>query len=247
VSDPVPHLLADLRDNILTLTLTLNRPEKRNALSQELVDHWADELIRARTDEDVHVVVVTGAGSAFCSGSDLQLLRSRNRKGGAREYVHKVAYAMEALDKPVLAAINGPAVGAGLGMALMVDYRLMADTARVAESYISVGIIPGDGDTYYLPKLIGVAQALRLMWTGEFVTAQRALELGLVDEVVPAAELITATMELASKIARGPQAVVRRTERAVYESLRVDLRTALDLVEAHQAAISAERERKPDA
>ncbi|MEN3273066.1 MAG: hypothetical protein V7636_1827 [Actinomycetota bacterium] len=132
-------------------TLRLNRPERKNAFTLEMVDRWAELLVQAKRDPDVRVLVLTGTGDAFCSGVDLE---HRNdgmpatalaRKQVLSERVHRIPLAMEDLDKPVIAAINGTAVGAGLDMALMCDIRIMARSARLAEGYIRVGLVPGDG------------------------------------------------------------------------------------------------------
>src|SRR5688500_10012910 len=136
-------------------TILLNRPEAKNAFTLDMVDQWADALRAARTDPAVRVVVLTGAGDAFCSGIDLSLLEEVVEeplalKTRLMDRVHHVAHAVDALDKPIIAAVNGPAVGAGMDMALMCDIRLMKASARMAESYIRVGLVPGDGGCYYL-------------------------------------------------------------------------------------------------
>src|ERR687886_2636512 len=117
------------------------------------------------------------------------------------EVVHRVPLALEALDKPVIAALNGVAVAAGLDMALMCDLRYAAAGARLSEGYVKVGLIPGDGGTYFLPRLVGTAKALELLWTGDFIDAQEALRLGIVNRVLPAAELLPAVYDLAERLA----------------------------------------------
>lgn len=228
------------------LTITLNRPERKNAFTTTMMDGWAEALVRARTDPDVHVIVYTGAGDAFCAGGDVNEMDSRVAEGSVAvawkefifEHVHRVALALEDLDKPVIAAVNGAAVGAGMDLALMADLRLMSDTARMSEGYIKVGLVPGDGGAYYLPRLTGIPKALELFWTGDFITAQQAFELGIVNHVVPADRLMEETMALAGRIAEMPQLAVRMTKRAVYQSTRADLRTALDLISSHIAIVT---------
>jgi len=224
-------------------TIRLNRPERKNAFTLAMVDRWASLLVAARADPDVRVLVLVGTGDAFCSGVDLE---RRNegmpatplaRKQVLSDQVHRIALAMEDLDKPVIAAINGTAVGAGLDMALMCDMRIMARSARASEGYIRVGLVPGDGGCYYLPRLVGVAKALELLLTGDFIDADEAARIGLVNQVVDESELNDAVLALARKIADGPPVVVRMIKRATYQSLRTDLRTSLDLISSHTGVV----------
>jgi enoyl-CoA hydratase/carnithine racemase len=141
------------------------------------------------------------------------------------------------MDKPVIAMVNGAAVGAGMGMALMCDLRIAADAARFSTGYVRVGLVPGDGDTYFLPRLVGSARALELLWTADFVEAAEAERLGIVNRVVPGDRLAEETFALARRIADGPQIPIRMIKRLVYQSLRLDLRTHLDLVSSHMAVV----------
>ena len=224
-------------------TIRLNRPERKNAFTLAMVDQWAGLLGAARTDPDVRVLVLTGTGDAFCSGVDLERRHEGRpatalaRKQVLTDQVHRIALAMEDLDKPVIAAVNGTAVGAGLDMALMCDMRVMARSARVSEGYIRVGMVPGDGGCYYLPRLVGVAKALELLLTGDFIDADEAARIGLVNQVVDESELDDAVLALARKIADGPPVVVRMIKRATYQSLRTDLRTSLDLISSHTGVV----------
>ena len=224
-------------------TIRLNRPERKNAFTLSMVDQWAGLLAAARTDPDVRVLVLTGTGDAFCSGVDLERRNEGRpatalaRKQVLTDQVHRIALAMEDLDKPVIAAINGTAVGAGLDMALMCDMRIMVRSARVSEGYIRVGMVPGDGGCYYLPRLVGMAKALELLLTGDFVDADEAARIGLVNQVVDESELDDAVLALARKIADGPPVVVRMIKRATYQSLRTDLRTSLDLISSHTGVV----------
>jgi enoyl-CoA hydratase/carnithine racemase len=224
-------------------TIRLNRPERKNAFTLEMVDQWASLLAGARTDPDVRVLILVGTGDAFCSGVDLERRNEGRpatpleRKRVLTDHVHRIALAMEDLDKPVIAAINGTAVGAGLDMALMCDMRIMARSARASEGYIRVGLVPGDGGCYYLPRLVGVARALELLLTGDFIDADEAARIGLVNHVVDESELDNAVQALARKIADGPPVVVRMIKRATYQSLRTDLRTSLDLISSHTGVV----------
>jgi len=241
-------------------TILLNRPETKNAFTFAMIDEWAAALQSARTDPEVRVVVVTGAGNAFCSGVDLGEFAAEASdplavKSSLHDRIHRVAYALEDLDKPVIAAVNGAAVGAGMDMALMCDIRLLAMSARMSEGYIRVGLVPGDGGCYFLPRLVGMAKALELLWTGDFVDAEEALRLGIASYVYPDADFGASWRDFALRLAAQPPVNVRMIKRAAYQSARADLRTALDLISSHMAvvrstadsaeAMAAFRERRP--
>jgi len=226
-------------------TILLNRPHRKNAFTLDMIDTWAEALRDARTDPDVRVLVLTGAGDAFCSGVDLDRRQDATpatplqRKENLTERIHRIPLALEDLDKPVIAAINGVAVGAGMDMALMCDMRIMARSARLSEGYVRVGLVPGDGGCYYLPRLVGTAKALELLLTGDFIDAEEAGRLGIANHVVDDAELAGAVHTLARKIADGPPVAIRTIKRAVYQSARSDLRTALDLISSHMAVVTS--------
>jgi enoyl-CoA hydratase/carnithine racemase len=242
-------------------TILLNRPEKRNAFTLEMVDEWAD-IVRAAADDDaVSVLVLTGAGAAFCAGGDLDMLAEKHtalsRKRHIFDRIQRVARAMDDLDKPTIAAVNGAATGAGMDMALMCDMRVAARSARFAESYLNVGLVPGDGGCYYLPRLVGPAKALELLLTGDVIDAAEAERLGIVNRVVDDDVLLDETYALARRIAAKSPVPLRMIKRAVYQGLRSDLRTSLDLISSHfgivavtddaEEAMSAFRERRdPD-
>ena len=226
-------------------TLTLNRPDKLNAFDQEMLQRWNEILLQCADDPEIKVLVLTGAGRAFCSGGDAGNMQKRadspenalDRKDYLFRYVHTIALTMERFDKPVIAAINGVARGAGLDMALMCDIRIAAETANVAESYINLGLAAGDGGAWYLPRLIGIDHALEMLWTGRTVSAQEALSLGMVTRVVPDAELLPATYELARKIAGQSQPAVRMSKRILYQSLDMSLIAHMDMVSSHMAVL----------
>jgi enoyl-CoA hydratase/carnithine racemase len=158
------------------------------------------------------------------------------------EGVHQVAYAVEALDKPIIAAVNGAAVGAGMDMALMCDIRLMTASARMSEAYIRVGLVPGDGGCFYLPRLVGMSKALELLWTGAFVGSEEALRLGLVSYVYPDDEFAESVRAFAGTLAQQPPINVRMIKRAAYQSSNADLRTSLDLISSHLAVVNGTRD-----
>ena len=238
----------DVADRIATITL--NRPERMNAFTWEMTDAWADALIEAQHDDAVHVVIVTGAGKAFCSGGDIQGMGERQdrtplqRKEELAGHVQRIPLALEAMDKPVIAAVNGAATGAGMDLALQCDLRFAAASARLGETYVRVGLVPGAGGTWFLPRLVGTAKALELFWTGEIIDAAEAERLGIVNKVLPDDHLMTHVRDIAAKIARGPQLSIRFIKRAVYQGARIDLRTSLDLISSHYAVVSSSADHK---
>ena len=225
-------------------TILLNRPAKKNAFTLDMVDEWAAAIRRAQADPQVRVLVVTGAGDAFCSGVDLDDFTGEDKsvlqdKTVLTDRVHQVALALEDMDNPVIAAVNGVAGGAGMDMALMCDIRLVGESARFSEGYVRVGLVPGDGGCYFLPRLVGTAKALELLWTGDFIDSATAVELGIASYRHPDAELSEKTYEFARKLAAGPPVAIRAIKRAVYQSARTDLRTSLDLISSHQAIVQS--------
>jgi enoyl-CoA hydratase/carnithine racemase len=228
-------------------TIRLNRPHKKNSFTLAMIDDWAVAIRDAEADSSVRVLLLTGTGDAFCAGVDLDDFKGETRDPRQeRELlthrVHQVAHAMEALSKPAIAAVNGVAVGAGMDMALMCDIRLAAESASFSEGYIRVGLVPGDGGCYYLPRIVGTEQALKMMWTGDFVGAEQAMALGLVSEVHPDAQLGEAAQHLADKIASRAPIAVQTIKRAVRQAAAQDLRTALDSIASHQAVITSTRD-----
>ncbi len=230
-------------------TFTLNRPEAKNAFSSEMIELWQDALEKVRTDGSVRAVILTGKGDAFSAGGDVRAmaegkLKSWDMKNFLWEGVHRILLSMEDLDKPVIAAVNGAAMGAGLDMALMCDMRICSDRARLAESYILMGLAPGDGGAFFLPRLVGVAKALELLLTGEVIEPPEALRIGLVNRVVPHESLMDEAMKLARKIAAMPPQAVRMMKRAVYQSSAVSLRTHLDYISSQLSLLSETEDHK---
>ena len=225
-------------------TITLDRPERKNAFTLPMVDAWAAALREAAEDDAVRAVVVTGAGADFCSGVDLSALAAvedtpLGRKGMLMDRIHKVALALEDLDKPVLAALRGVAVGAGLDMALLCDMRLAGESVRLSEGYIKVGLVPGDGGSWLLPRLVGPAKAMELIMTCDMVGAQEALRLGMVNHVHPDEEVLDRTHELALRLAAQPPVQIAMIKRLVRSSAHIDLRTHFDMVSSHFGIVSS--------
>ena len=230
--------------------IVLDRPERMNAFTFEMIDAWAAALQRCRTDDDVKVVIVTGAGSAFCSGGDIVEMGERlehtpeQRKNELFQRIQRIPLALEDLDKPVIAAVNGVATGAGMDLALMCDLRYAAHSARFAETYVKVGLVPGAGGAHFLPRLVGVSKALELFLTGDFIDADEALRIGIVNKVFPDASLVDEVENIARRIAAAPTLTLRMTKRAIYQGMRNDLRTNLDLISSHYAIITSTSEHK---
>jgi 2-(1,2-epoxy-1,2-dihydrophenyl)acetyl-CoA isomerase len=227
-------------------TIRLNRPERLNAFTAPMLDAWAEAIETSKRDPAVRAVVLTGTGRGFCSGGDVRAMGERHQQGesaferktAVHERIHRIPRLLEDFDKPYIVAINGVATGAGLDMALMGDIRFAAQSARMAETYIRVGLIAGDGGTWFLPRLVGTAKALELLWTGEFVDAAEALRIGLVNAVLPDDQLMQHTYAFAKKLAAQPALTLRLMKRAVYQGMRLDLRAALDMVSSHLGVIS---------
>src|SRR5499426_1707829 len=226
-------LIYEVKDAIATLTL--NRPERLNALGGTLRDDLYDAVLRASEDADVRVIVVTGAGKGFCAGGDVKAMNERKEQGGGRSLEEKVApgrdrtvLALRDAPKPVIAAVNGAAAGAGMNLALACDIRLASTSAKFAQAFVKRGLHPDWGGTYFLPRLVGMAKACELIFTGEIIDAQEALRLGIVNAVYAPEELMPAARDLARRIAAGPPVAIRLAKRALYHSEETDLRGALE-------------------
>jgi enoyl-CoA hydratase/carnithine racemase len=240
-----PHMLYDLKEHIAVLTL--NRPEMKNAFSPEMIALWRQYLDQARADDAVHVIVLTGKGDVFCAGGDIRemaagRLRSLEMKKFLWDGVHRIVLALEDLDKPVVVGINGSAMGAGLDMAIMCDMRICSDRAKLAETYIRLGLVAGDGGAYFLPRLIGSGKAMQMLLTGESITAEEALELNLVDRVVPHERLMEETLLLAGRIAEKPPLAVRMMKRAIRHAQAGSLTAHLDYISSQVALLSETRD-----
>lgn len=230
------------------VTLTMNRPETRNALSTpEICAEFVDRLEAIECDTSVNVIILTGAGPAFCAGGDIKKMRDRtgfapkktiiDTRDSYRRTIHQVAKCLHALEIPMIAAVNGPAIGAGLDIACMCDMRIAARSARFAESFIKVGIIPGDGGAWFLPRVIGISKASELAFTGETIDAEEAERIGLVSRVVDDAELMSAARELASRINANPGRTLRLTKRLLRDSNLLSLDNHLEIAGAFQSIV----------
>lgn len=211
----------------------LNRPEKLNAFAGDMRDAIGDALEALAGEEGVRAILVTGAGKGFCAGADIGYLNELVAEGASREFARlleageRVVRLVRSIDQPVIAAVNGPAAGGGANLALACDLRIMADTASIGQTFTRIGLHPDWGGTYFLPRLVGEARALELMWSGRMVGAEEALAIGLVNRVVPADRLADEALAWARQMAAAPPIAVARIKHAVYGSLHADLDTML--------------------
>ena len=218
-------------------TVTLNRPEKLNALDRALCDELREGLALLTRSDAVRVIVITGAGRAFCAGADLGVLAA---DGPALVAAGKeVALAIRAAPQPVIAAVNGPAAGGGANLALACDYRVASDQASIGQVFLKLGLVPDWGGTFFLPRLVGPSKALELVWSARMVPADEALALGLFDRVVPHAELESTAYALAREWAAHPPQAVRRVKEALYRSEASSLTATLDLEIRQQTELFA--------
>lgn len=242
-------------------TITLNRPDKLNAYTDEMVELWLQALETCRTDAEVRVIVITGTGRGFSTGGDVggfsekasqtpEAIKARLVEGPQR-----LPHAIAGLDKPVIAALNGIATGGGLDVALACDIRFAAESARFAETYARMGLIPGMGGAYFLPRIVGVAKALELLWTSDWVDAGEAVRIGLVSRVFADEELMKGTYEFARRIAAAAPLSVQLIKHVMRYGLDKDLSAALEMVahslpvvrtsNDHKEALRAYREKRP--
>jgi enoyl-CoA hydratase len=212
-------LIYEKKDNIGLLTI--NRPEKMNAISRELTSELKQLLDEIESDEELRVLVITGAGDkAFVAGADVYEIVDREAKMGRRvsKERQEIFSRIENLHVPSIAAVNGYALGGGLELALACSIRICSEKAQFGAPEVKLGIIPGDGGTQRLPRLVGLGRAMEMILTGDFIDAQEACRIGLVNRVVPPEKLMSAAMELAQKIASRPPLAVRYAKEAVNRS-----------------------------
>jgi enoyl-CoA hydratase/carnithine racemase len=226
------------------VTLTMNEPARRNPLTgNSAVADFIAAIDRIHNDRSVRAVILTGAGTAFSSGGDIKDMerQSTGEVSGMQirqEYrvgIQRLPLALFNLEVPVIAAVNGAAIGAGMDLACMCDIRIASEHAKFAESFVKLGIIPGDGGAWLLPRLIGLSRASELSFTGEVINAKTAADWGLVSRVVPADQLMADSNELAQKIAANPPHAVRLTKRLLREAMHTRLDTLLEMAASFQA------------
>jgi enoyl-CoA hydratase/carnithine racemase len=232
------------------LLMTMSSPDTRNALTSD--DQFAEfeqDCAAINDDMAIRAVVLTGEGSAFCAGGNVKDMRDRqglfsgdpfDQADAYRKGIQRIPRAIHALNVPIIAAVNGPAVGAGCDLATMCDIRIGSERAMFAESFVKLGIIPGDGGAWFLPRAVGFSNACKMAFTGEPVKAEEALQMGLISELVEGAELLPRALELAQSIASNPPHAVRLTKQLMRASERASLDELLDKSAAFQAVCHAE-------
>ena len=223
-------------------TITLNRPEKLNAANQQMIQELLFALDDVGKDEEVRVLVLTGAGRGFCSGIDLSTVGGlpdetpETFRQSLRRGVQRVTLALQGLEIPTIASVNGAAVGLGFDWALACDIRIGSENARFMVAYTRLGAFPSTGGTYLMPRIMGLAKAYQYVFTGDFLEATEAERLGVLNELVPVKELEKETMKLAQKIAKGPPIALKLAKLQMYKGLEIsNLPLALEFVAAAEA------------
>ncbi|WP_350270439.1 crotonase/enoyl-CoA hydratase family protein [Brevibacterium sp. CBA3109] len=238
MTDHSPDLILITRPAPAIELWSLNLPEQRNPITDEpMIDALVGNIDRIREDETVKCVVLTGEGKAFSAGGNIKKMADKSGmfggdleeiRQGYRDGVQRIPLAMRSVDVPFIAAVNGPAVGAGMDLTTMCDMRVASDHAWFAESFVQLGLIAGDGGAWFLPRLIGAARAAEMALTGDRVDAVTAERWGLVNYVVPADELIERALELAGRVAANPVYSVRATKQLLLDSERHTLASMLE-------------------
>lgn len=245
-------------------TITLDRPQARNAYSVEMVDSLIAALDAAEADREIRCVILTGAGSSFSGGGDLRMMQERTGlfEGDQVELrssyirgIQRIPRRFARFDKPVIAAVNGPAIGAGLDLACMADIRISAHGARFGSTFVKVGLVPGDGGAYLLARTIGFPKALELVMTGRLIDTLEAEQIGLINESVESEELMETARQWADRIAANAPLAVRLTKSAAYASWDLPFEAALNLAatyqgvaqntDDHEEGVKAVLERRP--
>lgn len=234
-SHPVPEapVLQETREGPI-VTLTMNRPDRLNALNNELSTALNDAISGIAADLTVHVVILTGAGRAFCAGGDLAVLGQGRARNDTKELAPILRSGMQAVLKirtmpqPVIAAVNGAAAGAGMNLALAADIRIAVEEAVFGQNFAKVGLFPDYGGTYFLPQLVGPAKAAEMFYTGDMIDAKTALSLGILNYVFPADRFPGEVQSLAARIASGPQVAIRAVKHSIFAREEDELVQALE-------------------
>ena len=248
--DASEPLGVDLHEGVQTLTL--QQPARLNALSQGMLQALNDTLRAAERDAGVRALVLTGAPPAFSSGADISEFTFEPTPDGAprgpdlgellRRRVNPIIARLRSIEKPVLAAVNGVAAGAGMSLALACDLRYAAESARFVVAFVRIGLVPDGGCLYFLPRLVGPGASLELAWTGDPISASQALELGLVNRVLPDDQVLPHTQQLAARLAGGPAHTLALIKRAINQAHELPLERVLELESSYQEIAS----RSPD-
>ena len=241
-------LTREMKEHVLTLTMS--SPDTRNALtSDDQFEEFESICVEINDNKAIRAVVLTGDGSAFCAGGNVKDMRERkglfsgdpfDQADAYRKGIQRIPRAIYSLNVPIIAAVNGPAVGAGCDLATMCDIRIGTEKTMFAESFVKLGIIPGDGGAWFLPRAVGYSNACKMAFTGEPIRAQEALTMGLISEIVETERLVGRAQELAASIAQTPPHAVRLTKQLMRASEKSSLDELLDKSAAFQAVCHAE-------
>jgi enoyl-CoA hydratase/carnithine racemase len=237
------------------LILTMNQPESRNAISDvEACMQFVQVCDEVNQDTSISAVILTGAGSSFSAGGNLKKMRDRTgfapketpiaTRNSYKVSIQRIPLALYELEVPVIAAVNGHSIGVGLDLACMCDIRIASEKATFAESFVKVGIVPGDGGAWLLPRAVGLSKAMELSFTGETISASEALACGLVSKVVAHEQLLDAARELAGRIVCNPGHALRLTKRLLREGQHMQLKSLLELSAAYQAMAHETRDHR---
>jgi len=232
-------------------TITLNRPRALNALNAEMIDELLNAVGQAGEDPEVKALLLTGAGRAFCFGADISefsLAQGQPGQGSAGNLLLKsqrIIRLLTGMPKPTIAALNGFATGLGLDLALACDLRIAAERAKLGEAFVSMGLVPDGGGTFHLPRLVGLAKAAEMIFTGKAIEASEAERIGLINRVVPTQDLIKCAHELADKLARGPSLAIGLAKEAIWRNLTQDFDSALNFeAQSQKACLESEDHRE---
>lgn len=226
-----------------TLWVTLNNPDKSNALSSEMIDELIETLVKGDEDNEIRSIVITGEGRHFCAGGDLDLMlekkgmfsgESNELRENYKRGIQKIPLCMKEISTPIIAMVNGAAIGAGLDLACMCDIRVASDRSKFGETFVKLGLVPGIGGTYFLQRLVGYANAMELTLTGRVIGAEEANNIGLVNFVVKNEELQSKTKEVLSMINSNAPIAAQMSKRAIVHGYENDLSSNLELLSAFQ-------------
>ncbi|MBI5968005.1 MAG: enoyl-CoA hydratase [Deltaproteobacteria bacterium] len=232
-------------------TIILNRPRALNALNAELIEELLDSVRQAAEDKEVKVLILTGAGRAFSFGADISEFSQVQEKPGKNSTwdlllkSQEIIRLLSGMPKPTIAALNGFATGLGLDLAMACDLRIAAERAKLGEAFVSMGLIPDGGGTFFLPRLVGFARAAEMIFRGEPLSATEAERIGLINRVVPNQELEKSTKELAGKLAKGPSLAIGLATQVLWKNLQADLDSALKFAaESQKTCLESEDHRE---
>ena len=229
------------KDHILTLTL--NRPEASNAFDLPMIEKLVESLDQADRDDNVRVVIITGAGKHFCAGGDIKAMKEKREMFAGesdelrRRYQHgiqRIPLMMEKIQKPIIAAVNGAAIGAGCDFAAMADIRIGCEFTKMGETFSKLALVPGDGGTYFLPRVVGYPKAMEMFLTGKIYDSEECERMGLLNIVVAATNLQEEAFQWAKQIVSNSPMALQMTKKALRISYLKDLQTSLDLLSAYQ-------------